>query len=120
MRCFSLRGRMTRGPFWQWVVILLAVTLVLVLVNGAFGRAIAGTWLSPLVGLAGGLTAAAAVCVHAQRLHDFGYAGLWTVFLAVGGILFTLVVGLVPTSEEDNRYGRNIPENSAFLRPPPR
>jgi uncharacterized membrane protein YhaH (DUF805 family) len=109
---FSGAGRARRSEYWWWVLFSLAVIFV-----GAFLDALifgvnpyTGAFNAPvftaLVVLA---LIAPTASVGVRRLHDVGLSG-WLYLVGIIpyiGWLFMLVVGLMPSKPEANRYGPN-------------
>ena len=120
---FSLRGRISRMPFWIGILVLSAVIWGPLLPFGdmlppnvppaSYGsllEASALLWLILLVFLD--------IPIGVKRLHDLGMSGWWFLFkfIPIGNLLFLLMLGVLKETSGSNRFGpdplgrRNIPD----------
>ena len=83
---FSPNGRITSGPFWQGVLILLVVSYVMTALSAFGPQGMGAIWTVLSLALI-----YPSVCVYAKRFHDAGKSGWW--YLAVIGASF--VVGII-------------------------
>jgi uncharacterized membrane protein YhaH (DUF805 family) len=108
-------GRASRAEYWSfiffsWVLIILFVAVGAVILGAiegggakqALGGAMGVTFLIALLAM---IVPHLAVC--SRRMHDIGLTGWLTplIFIPYIGSFFMLVVALIPSQAQTNRYG---------------
>ncbi|MGP0173171.1 DUF805 domain-containing protein [Pseudomonas sp. NCHU5208] len=117
LKVLSLNGRIGRVRYLAWSMAMLLCTipiLTLIEVLQAFSST-----LGILVLVLGALSFIVfGICIGVQRLHDMGWSGwLWllTVIPVIGGI-FSLLMLIIPGTQDANRYGPPPPPNSTSVK----
>lgn len=114
---FHVSGRISRKQFWRDYVWPLAALFVLGAMGDealdAAGMAMPdpdgglATSLAAIIGLIG------MVAAFVKRLHDLGLPGGWIILIAgvpaVGPLVALLLLGTLPGSADDNRFGPRPP-----------
>ena len=83
---FNPNGRILRNRFWQGLVIL---TVLTVLISAA------SAMINPFLSLFGLLAVFPYICVYGKRLHDVGTTAWWSVGVWLASLLIGFVLGLV-------------------------
>ena len=109
---FSIRGRISRGPFWLSYLILFAVTAALVLFIAT--KATNNQVLAILVLILLVLLVWIAICVTVKRLHDIDASG-WLSIPVVLIPIAVILVGSFPGTVGPNRYGLDPLERPSKL-----
>ncbi len=97
----DFEGRVTRKPFWLFVLITAVISAILDIVDGSSKPSI----LSSIFSLA---TLLPSLAITSRRLHDTSRSGWWQLlwFVPVIGWI-VLIVFLAQDSTIDNKYGPN-------------
>ena len=102
----DFNGRATRSEYWYFVLFNFIVTVLLSMLDLAFGL----YDMESSIGVFSGLYSIAAIlpglAVGARRLHDIGRSGWWQLIVlipAIGAIVLAIMFML--DSKEDNEYG---------------
>lgn len=106
---FKISGRASRSEYWWFYLGLLLI--------GFVGQVLVGflTVLSPIFGLLGAVIVGivmlllniSALCCSVRRLHDRDKSGwnlLW-MLLPLLGVLYLLVLWMLPGTDGENRFG---------------
>ena len=97
----NFSGRATRQQYWMYVLIYVAISLVLGVIDSLIGLALLGLIFS-LVLLVPGIS------IATRRLHDIGRSGWWQLLWIIPVIgWIVLLVFFVTDSADDNTYGAN-------------
>ncbi|WP_417720416.1 DUF805 domain-containing protein [Salipiger sp.] len=111
---FNFSGRASRSEYWWAVLLVIAITLLSLVVDGVtLYRAYTETgmipmsftsYLSPVVYL---LTLVPNLSSSVRRMHDTGRSALWLLvaFVPVVGWMVQIVLLLLPGDEQDNSWG---------------
>ncbi len=83
---FNANGRILRNRYWQGMVILTVVSVLIVA---------ASAMLSPLLGILAWLVIYPYICVHGKRLHDAGMTAWWVIGIYVGSMVLSFIFGLL-------------------------
>lgn len=83
---FNPNGRIGRNRFWQGMVILTVLSLLVVAAN---------TMVSPMVGIISLLLIYPYICVYGKRLHDAGTTAWWVIAIWLGSLVISFIFGLV-------------------------
>ena len=97
---FCFDGRANRAEFWQWVLAVFVINIVLGIVDSIIGKPI-------LQGLFGLAVLLPGLGVTARRLHDRGMSG-WMQLLALIpfiGAIIVLVMCIPEGDAGENKYG---------------
>lgn len=100
---FCFEGRAGRAEFWQWVLAVFIINIVLNIVDSIIGIQILSALFSLAVLLPG-------LGVTARRLHDRGKSG-WLQLLElipVLGILIVLILCIPEGDAAENKYGAPV------------
>ncbi len=105
---FSFRGRVARRVWWAWLLftVLGLCTLVLVLDLEADADPRAEQIAALVVYYA--LVALPSLAIEVKRLHDTGRSGWWwfvRVIPLIGPIWMLLLLGFLPSTPGNNRFG---------------
>lgn len=101
----NFSGRAHRTEFWTFILINLAISIVLSLIDFVLG------WIGPFGGALGTLYSLAVLLptigVTVRRLHDTGRTGLWylLVFVPFIGALVLLFFCIMESQPGANQYG---------------
>lgn len=96
--CFS--GRAGRAEFWQYILCVFVINIVLGIIDALIGYRILGGLFSLAMLLP-------SLGVMARRLHDTGKSALWELLLLIAGIggLILLLLCIPEGEKEANQYG---------------
>ncbi len=101
-------GRLNRQPFWIGNIILFVASFVLdVLIAILFGKALIGSFLTLIVGLA---LIYPSICLLIKRYHDRDKSGWWCLIVLVpviGWIWNFIAAGCLRGTVGPNQFGRD-------------
>jgi len=83
---FNANGRIQRNRYWQGMVILTVVSVLVVA---------ASAMLSSFLGVLAWLVIYPYICVHGKRLHDAGTTAWWVIGIFVGSLILNFIFGLL-------------------------
>lgn len=89
----STRGRLSRGAYWSWWLLVLVIDLVVGFFAGAAGAPGAASFVGLVMGVV-------LFIQGVKRMHDVGYSGWW-MLVPVCNVFLSLAGG----DPEENRYG---------------
>jgi uncharacterized membrane protein YhaH (DUF805 family) len=96
---FSIKGRISRGPFWLVYLVLSLVTLALILFIESLVDGNSGLILLTLA-----LHSWITICITAKRLHDMDATG-WLSIPVVLIPIAVILVGSFPGTAGPNQFG---------------
>ncbi len=103
----SLDGRIGRQSFWMAILVLIAGSIILAVIDSMLG-----TRFESGVGILGSLFSLAviypSVVLYAKRWHDRGKSGWWTLIILipiVGGLWILIELGMLKGTDGPNQYG---------------
>lgn len=104
----DFKGRATRSEYWYFVLFNFIVTVLLSMLDLAFGLYDIESNIGVLSGLYSVVAILPGLAVGTRRLHDIDRSGWWQlmVFIPVIGTI-VLAIMFMLDSKEDNEYGRN-------------
>jgi uncharacterized membrane protein YhaH (DUF805 family) len=96
-------GRARRAEYWQYVLVNIAITIVLMLVDSLMRKAIGFAFLQMAFALA---TLVPSLAVGVRRLHDTDRSGWWSLiaFVPIVGLLIIYFLAQ-DSAPATNRYG---------------
>ena len=115
-------GRVRRGPFWLTMaayVLLYAAAFVIpfeigyrleVEPDSLYMKIFLNTWMLGFF-----VSIIPVVRMTRRRLHDAGFSGWWMLFFFLFMMLFTVIIGLLPSEHQDNHYGPDTDANGRYL-----
>ncbi len=83
---FNANGRIQRNRYWQGMVILTVVSVLVVA---------ATAMLSQFLGILAWLVIYPYICVHGKRLHDAGTTAWWVIGIFFGSLVLNFIFGLL-------------------------
>ena len=83
---FSPNGRIAQSTYWQGVIVLLVISVILTVLSA---------YSSPFIGFLSILLIWPWIAVHVKRFHDAGKTGWLTVAMVVLAFIVSLVAGLI-------------------------
>ncbi len=97
-RYVDFDGRTSRSQYWFFVLVFYGggILLLMLLPNDFFQPTLVILFL---------VHALPSLAITVRRLHDFDASGWWMLLHGVLGILFSIGIGCLPSSEGDNSYG---------------
>lgn len=100
---FVFEGRISRAPYWYWVLFCVLVGIVLGIIDGLL---FSGTgWLGGLFNLA---TLIPSLALGTRRLHDVDRSGWWQLlYITIIGIIPIVYWLSQPAETAENRFGKN-------------
>ncbi len=108
----SMKGRASRSAFWYWVLFTFIVELPGVILASLNLSEKNGLTLMVVGVIYCGIVALALlipnITIQVRRLHDINFSGGWWWFHLLGGIgsIILLVLNLMPSVDEGNRFNR--------------
>ena len=98
-------GRLTRQPFWMFVLISTIISTAISIVEGSMGFGDIGV-LSALYSL---ILLIPSIAITTRRLHDTGRSGWWQLLwlIPIVGWIVLVVFLATDTTPADNQYGAN-------------
>ena len=101
---FSISGRISRKPYWMFLLVMLAVLMVVEILTGDIDTDdISGA--TTLVSL---LSIWPAIAVQAKRWHDMDRSAWWLLINLVpfiGGLVVLIMCGFIRGTQGANRFG---------------
>ncbi|GAB5457305.1 MAG: hypothetical protein Hens3KO_03350 [Henriciella sp.] len=83
---FNPNGRIGRNRFWQGMVILTVLTVLI---------AAASAMINPFLGILNLAMVYLYVCVYGKRLHDYGTTAWWVIGVWVASIIVGFILNLI-------------------------
>ena len=106
----DFEGRATRQQFWMFVLVSIIISVVISILEGAFGTMFLGVLFSLAILLPN-------LAIGARRLHDTGMSGWWQLVVLVPFIGWIILIILFARKGEagPNKYGAHPEATSSAV-----
>jgi len=108
---FSFEGRISRKPYWMWILFIFVGSFVTIFIDGMMTSATTAEQSLPMFYIIFSLvTIWPSLAIQAKRWHDRDKSAWWILmnFVPVIGFIWVIVEnGFLVGSDGDNRFGSN-------------
>jgi len=108
----SFDGRINRGKFWNGILVLLAIYVVLIVINLIFRGIFGDSVITMLIGIISIVIYLAmiwpSIALGVKRFHDRNKSGWWVLISLVpiiGGLWYLIECGFLEGTKGPNQFG---------------